>query len=405
MKYFKNTELAKVYSVSEKSVRNWVNAAEQGKLELSLHEERGKKYIANTSRNITVVEELVKKGKKYKNSRGYKIVKPKVDFYKLYNDKQIFDIISSIDIYREIPLQYCYFDGGAERWDQYVKHLMEGTTPNSLTSTIQLVDLNMPYLDTLLEGYTKVNVIDIGVGNGMPVRTILEHLKDKGLLKRYIGIDISKELLDITEKNVKTWFGNNFPFEGHVRDINYERFNDLLVSESLGDDNETTINLVLLLGGTLNNFRQPDHPLNTIHDSMGKKDLLVFTKKLDTIKSRRYFDFTAPGNLAFELVLHLLNIDSSYYTIEQYFDEQKMAREVSAKLTVAISIEFEINGLRKSLELNKNEHILLMRARHQSAFDAIQQFNTNGFDLLETMRSKDGDYFLITSRIKTNQEY
>lgn len=72
MKYFRNTELAKIYKVSEKSVRNWIEAAQSGKIELQLFEHNGKYFIANTSKNTTIIEKLVEKGKKFRNTRGHK---------------------------------------------------------------------------------------------------------------------------------------------------------------------------------------------------------------------------------------------------------------------------------------------------------------------------------------------
>lgn len=404
MKYFKNTELAKLYNVSEKSVRNWIQAALDGKLDLQLYEENSKAYIANISRNTAVIEELAQKGKKYKNSRGYKTLAPSDKFYKLYSPKQIVDIISNLDIHKEIPVQYSYFNSGAKRWDKYTQNLFVQDTPNSLTNTIQLLELSSDYIDTLIDGYDSVNVVDIGVGNGLPIRGVLEHLIDKGVLKRYIGIDISQELLNIAEKNINKWFGDKISVEGHVRDINYDRFDDLLIPESHGSNAESTINLVFFLGGTVSNLREPDRALSTIHDSMSKKDLLFFSKKLDTAKSRRYFEMTVQGNQEVDLVLKLLNIDESLYTLEQFFDERKMARELHARLNIALTIRFQLYGHERILELNKGDSILLWRARHQTTIETLEQFDKNGFDLLVASRSKDQEYLLCVSKIKIVSE-
>lgn len=403
MKYFKNTELAKLYNVSEKSVRNWIEASQASKLDLQLHEQNGKFYIANVTKNSVKIAELVKKGKKYKNTRGFKTVTPKEKFYSLYNQKQIFDIISNIDKYREIPIQYSYFNSGAERWNSYTQHLLDSNTPNSLTNTRELLSLNFDYIDDLLQGHSHVNIIDIGPGNALPVKEILEHFVSKGMLKRYIGIDISTDMLNIAESNIKAWFGDKVRFEGHVRDIVYERFDDLLAPESFSPEAETTANLVLFLGGTLSNLREPNQPLATIHDSLGKNDILMFSKKLDTMSSRRYFEIAAPGNLAIDLVPNLLNIDPSYYTIEQFFNEDKMARYVQAKLSVALAIEFQLNGQQRVIELNKGDSILLWRAVHQNFVGAIDQFDTTGFKLLQALRSKDQEYLLIVAQIKTGE--
>jgi uncharacterized SAM-dependent methyltransferase len=401
VKYFKNTELAKLYNVSEKSVRNWVHAASEGKLELQLFEEGGKLYIASSSKNSLMIEELALKGKKFKNTRGHKVVKPSPKFYELYSHKQIFDIISNIDVYREIPLQYCYFNGGAKHWDTYTKNLMKDGSHNPLTNTLELLDISLPYLDKVLEKHTRVNVIDIGVGNAFPIKGVLEHFLSNGKLGRYIGIDISNELLSIAEQNIKSWFGSSVKYEGYVKDFNYDRFDDLLLPDSFDEEDESVVNLIFFLGGTINNLREPSRVLATIHDSMGKNDLFLFSKKLDTEKSRRHFDVAAPGNLGLTLVLDFLNIDPEYYEIEQSFNTAQMAREAQARLKVSLRIEFELDGQRRTLELNKDESILLWRARHQTALQTIEQFDDNGFDLIQATKSEDQEYLLMTSRIKT----
>jgi len=401
VKYFKNTELAKLHNVSEKSVRNWIQAASEGKLDLQLYEQNGKSYIANISSNSLLLEELAAKGKKYKNTRGHKALVPSPKFYKLFSPKQIVDIISNLDIHREIPLQYSYFNSGAKRWDQYTRHLLAQNTQNSLTNTIQLLELSMDYIDTLIEGYDSVNVVDIGVGNALPVRKTLEHLLQKNVLKRYVGLDISQELLKIAEHNIAHWFDGKVQTEMYVRDVNYDRFDDLLIPESHGTSAESTVNLVFFLGGTINNFRDPGRVYSTIHDSMGKKDLLFFSKKLDTAKSRRYFEMAVRGNQELDLVLKVLNIDESMYTIEQFFDEYKMARQLQVRLNIALTITFNLYGQERTLELNKGDAILLWRARHQTTIETLCEFDKNNFDLLHATRSKDQEYLLSISRIKT----
>lgn len=400
MKYYKNTELARLYKVSEKAVRNWVEAAAAGRLDLRLHDENGKRYIANSAKNHEIVEDLVSRGRKYKNSRGHKVVEPSRRFYEIYNSKQIVDIITNLDVYRESPLQYSYFNSGAKRWDTYTRKLLKEDASNALSNTVGLLDTNMQYLDQLVEDYTAVNIVDIGVGNALPVRNIITHFRDRGLLKRYIGIDISPEMLAIAEKNIRKWVDGDVRVEMHTRDIVNDRFDDLLVADSFDEDHGSTINIVLFVGGTLPNFRQPSRTLSTIHDSLGKNDLLLYTKKLDNPKSRRFFDVSAPGNQEIDLVLGLLNIDKSLYSLEQFFDESKRAREVYAKLNVAVSIEFELDGHKKMVDLSKDDSILLWRAQHQHFVEIIDQFDRADFDLMQATRSKDKTYALTISRIK-----
>jgi uncharacterized SAM-dependent methyltransferase len=407
MNYFKNTELAKLYNVSEKTVRNWIQAATEGKLELHLYEKDGRQYIANTIRNTTLIETLVQNGKKYTNTRGYKVITPTPKFYKIFKQKEIFDIISNIDIYGEVPHRYSYFNGGASDWDLYVQKLSKESATNILSNTVELLDMSMPYVDRLLAKFSKINIIDIGPGNCFPVRDLLKHYADNGKLNRYIGIDISQDMLDIAEKNIREWFGSKVTFEGYARDVNYDRFEDLLVSDSFGKDSSIA-NIVLFLGSTIANFREPGQSLHMIHESMGKNDLLVFSRSLDTENVRRYFDFaTGPENIAAlssqeSFVLDLLNIDKSLYEVEQYFDEKEMARRIQVRLKVALSIEFQLSGQTRVISFNKGDTILLWQHKHQNLLDIIQQFDEGGFNLLGARKSTDEESMLAISKIKTS---
>jgi uncharacterized SAM-dependent methyltransferase len=403
LKYYKNTELARLYNISEKSVRNWILAAEDGKLDLQLYHEGNRTYIANISQNTELIKELVQKGKKYRNSRGFKVITPSPEFYNLYTQKQIFDIVTCMDIYRELPLQYSYVDGAAHYWDMYTEKLFTELGTNGLTSTIRLLGLSTEYLDTLLEGYEKVNIVDIGVGNCLPVKDLLKYFLDGNRLNRYIGIDISKDMLKIAERNIGEWFNGRIKFEGHVRDINYDRFDDLLLADSFNNGAGKTLNLILFVGGTIANLRDPNRALATIHDSMGKQDIFILTRKLDTEASRRYFDFTVtPKDISRDFrdfILGLLNIKDSYYTIDQFFDEATMTRKRQARLKVALTIKFQLDGKERAIELNKDESLLVWQASHQSALQLINQLDQNNLDLLQATKLK-GQQALFISRIK-----
>jgi uncharacterized SAM-dependent methyltransferase len=408
VKYFKNTELAKLYNVSEKSVRNWIEAAQTGKLDLQLHEEKGKFFVANISKNTKLIEALVTKGKKYRNTRGHKTIKPTNEFYELYAPRQISDIITNIDIYREIPYQYNYFGTGAEHWDRYAQRLVSENIPSNLTSTIHLLEKNASYLDEVLQGYKRVNVIDVGVGNALPAIPLLTRLHKQGILGRYIAVDISQDMLDIAEKNVRAQFGDQIRFESHMLDMMYDRFDDLLTADSFGDEGPFTINLVLLFGGTIYNLREPGRALQTINDSMGVNDLLLSDEKLDSASSRRYFDFSSlsagqANTFRGKAMLDQLNIHESFYTLEQFFDPTIMARQARIRLNVALSIEFEIEDKKRTLDLNKDETILLWRSWHQDVPQTLELFDNNNFDLLLATRSLNQEFLFTVSKIKTRR--
>lgn len=410
MQYYKNTELAKLYNVSEKSIRNWIEATQEGKLELTLVEESGHAFIANITKNITIINDLVDKGKKFRNSRGFKVIKPSREFFEMYDAAQVYDMISGIDTYKEIPHKYSYFDGGAEHWDKYTHKLVAESEPNLLTNSIDLLHLSMPYLDQLIADFDNINIIDVGVGNGLPVRNLVSHLIDQNKLGRYIALDVSQDMLEIAKHNFALWFGDKVQFEGYVCDFSHHRFRDLYLPEIFAEDEKTTLNLHLFLGGTIANLRKPERTLTTIHDSMSKDDILISTMKLDTPATRRYFDFSAGSDApALDLqeknILNLLNIDESFYTVEQRFDEKLFERRIQVRFNVALCIEFKIGDRTKTLEINKDDAILLWRSKHRNLLQMLQLFDENDFDTMQTIRSKNLECLLIVSKNKVNQQY
>jgi uncharacterized SAM-dependent methyltransferase len=406
MLYFKHSELVDKYHVSLKTVHNWIDAVKQGKLELVLVERGSRTYIANNPGNIATLSRMADQGKKYRNARFNNVVTPKPEFYDIYSRRQILDIISNLDIHREIPSQYNYMDGGANNWDNWVKRLDKEGAPNYLNNTIELVRSNLSTVDHLVGDRTHVNIIDIGVGNAYPVKDLLAHLLDKGILHRYIAIDISRTMLDIAEQNIKEWFDGKVNFEGHVRDISHERFDDLVVDDMLAKESHQTVNLVLLLGGTPVNFRSIPDVLKIVYGSMEEDDLLVYTGNPDTEKARRYFDFH-PKEGSNDLspidrfILDLLNIDASLYEVEMGYDERKKMRFVRIRLNAALTIKFKFENSERSVNLEKGETILLLRIWHMTALEIIGKFENAGFVLLHSNMTKDRERLLTISGVDT----
>lgn len=408
MQYFKHPDLADKYHVSLKTVHNWIDAAKQGKVALRLHKTKSRTYIADTPENNLVLNQLAEKGKKYRNSLHHKTASPTPEFYDLYSRKQILDIISNLNIHKEIPRQYNYFDQGAVNWEIYAKHMWEEKASNTLKSTVKLLEANFGAIESLLGGYSRVNVIDIGIGNAMPIKDFLTRLLDKGILHRYIAIDISEEMLHIAERNIKEWFGDKIKFEGHVRDITFERFDDLLVDDMLDENADKTINLALLLGATPMNFQAPYDLLKVIYSSMGHDDLLIYTGKADSEANRRSFGVnTDPDASAlsskYSFIFDLLNIDESIYDVEMGFNSEKRVRYIRVRLKVDLTINFKFENGKRNIKLDKGDTILLWRAWHQTALEIITEFEKTGFTLLQASVTNNRQYFLSISGVEAKE--
>lgn len=408
MLYFKHNELAEKYRVSLKTVHNWIDTAKRGKVNLKLYKTSNRTYIADTAENTLVLQKLATKGKKFRNTLHHKTIRPNPNFYEIYNHRHILDIITNLSVHREIPREYNYFEEGAVNWDKWLRHLAAEEASNILKGTVELISINTEALDRLLEGAKKVNVIDLGVGNAHPVKELLHHLIEKQLLHRYIGIDISTAMLSIAERNVKEWFGDKINFEGHVRDISYDHFDDLLVDDMVGKDAEETINLVLLLGMTPSNIRSFTDAFKAAYSSMNSNDLLLYVTKPDTEASRQYLDFNpVPGESKLspnhKYVLDLMNIDESFYDVEMGFDVKQRMRYVRVRLKTAITIDFSYGQIDRAVSFEKGDTILLLRVWHLTAIENIAELEKIGLKSLQFSLTKDQQYLLTISGVEVNK--
>ncbi|MFJ9629000.1 L-histidine N(alpha)-methyltransferase [Streptomyces sp. NPDC101175] len=401
--YFSNRELSYTYHVSVATVYNWIESAKNGKLDLELYKHNGRSYVRKTASNIATLDRLVKERKKYRNRKTVKEITPRDEFFDVYSEGQRYDVVVNLEKYREVDCELNYFDSGADNWDKYVKRLATEDSSN-ITETLKLLGMSTEFLDELTRDYDKVNIVDIGVGNAMPVRGLIEHFLESEKLGRYMGLDISREMLDIAKRNIKEWFGGSVQFEDYILDIKRERFGQLLAEDYLKE--ERVANIVLFLGGTSNNFRNPDEAFRTISESLRKDDIFIYTSKLDTDNTRSSIDFSA-GDTSNTLmdpivrfVFDLLNIDEKLYEVEKGYDEELKQRYLRIRLTSAVTMNFEFDPGKQVLEFDKGDRILFWRAWHMTPKDVYERLENNGFYMLNANQTPDRQYVLTISQIR-----
>jgi len=400
MKYYKHSQLVKEYNVSDRTVRNWVEASLQGKVDLKLFEQKGRYYVADSVANQSVLEGLAEQGKKYRNSRSTKSVDVSPQFYRTFTPFQQRDIINGLEKERELSWHYSYFGGAADYWNDYLMELHSAGKGNLITNTIDTIKLNFSYLESLIEQYDHVNLINICTGNNIAIHDLVSRIKASGKLRRLIGVDISGDMLDIAEKNIERWFGDSVSMERRVQDI---RNQPIDISENDGVvDAPNTLNIFLMVAGPLKNFRQPSRVLKTINQSMGKDDLLITTTKRDTPETRAFFDFNVKGDSDpldhSGFLARLLNIDKSFYDVALGHDEEKRYKSITLK--VNLSINFQEGNSHHTVSMEKGESILIWKADQFSDEKLVELLNTSGFDCLLTSQSLDQQLLLTLSRPK-----
>ncbi|SRR6266498_3931392 len=403
--YFKNTELAARYNISESTVRNWVKAVKAGKLQLDLAEDGKRSYVAKSISNMPIIEELVGKNRKYRNSLAAKTVTASPELFKVYNEIQVYDIVRNLELHHEIPLQYGYFNKGAKYWDEYIKGQMQIDAPSILRETINLLADNLGYIDQRLMSYRKVNVIDIGTGNAFPVKQLLAHLLAKDKLRRYIALDFSKEILEISKKHLVEWFGGTFPFEGYQLDITHERFSTLLAEDYLRHADDT-VNLILFLGATPINFRNIHDAFRTVCESMNIRDTLIYTDRLElTDKPPEWIEFGIKQSKIWvtkllRLVFDLLNVEESFYEIEVGFDTLNRQRYARTRFKIAVKVTFNFSSGPHTIAFEKGDTITLWRAWQYTPQRLHELLQDSGFYLLHSSQTADRGYILTIAEVQ-----
>lgn len=406
MLYFKNVELAEKYHVSLGTIRNWIEAAETGKLALSLHNTDTRAYIANITSNLELMKKLAANGKKYKNTKSRKVIIPTVEFYDFFSRDQVYEIVRDIEVHREIDRKYYYFGTGANIWKQYIDRMADEKSSSNLTMTWRTLEQNQSYIDSLLCDFKTINLVDIGAGESSPVKNLLKHFVDQKKLGRYIALDISNDMLALSEQNIKKWFNGKIHFEKHQLDIESQKFSKYLLEDYAKTEKSSTSNLIVFFGGTLGNLRKREVALQVIQGSMGANDLFIHAQKLDTKTSRTHFDLAPEPGKAVEgyaEVLGHLNIDPAMYELEFGYDERRKERYSRIRLKVSVQIRFEFEKGSREVDLDKGETINLWRARHDSTLDVLTLLDRNGFMPLLINQTLDGSYLLTISKLKPSE--
>ncbi|MCD5351348.1 L-histidine N(alpha)-methyltransferase [Kineosporia mesophila] len=334
---------------------------------------------------------------------------PDANFYELYDESEVLDIASSLDLYRTIPLQYGYFGGGAQHWSDYVQRMADQDLPNTLVRTQQLLDINFAFLQELIAPHGRINIVDIGPGDCSPVKGLLARLQEEELLGRYIALDTSRAMREIAAKNIHTWFGGAIGFEGHRIDMTRESFRHVIRSQAVVGE-QHRINVALLLGGTLYNFREPEAVLTKIRQSLSPGDLLVHVVKIDSPRTRQFFDFNtvaemnAPLSRDHRLVLESLGISPDLYDLENGYDPADRRRYIRVRLRESVELFFTTGVGDRVVSLAVGEPIHLWHYWHHDQLQVREQLVRGGFYPLLLCEYPDHDYLLCICRVEAGRE-
>lgn len=233
----------------------------------------------------------------------------------------------------------------------------------------------------------KINLIDLGCGDGKKAVIFLKKMKSKGSKDarvRYCPVDISgymveKALTKINEADVE----EIVKFQWNISD--FENIENIASILRYGDFRK---NLILLLGNTLGNF-EINELLYEIRSSMVDGDVLIIGNGLDNRNPRdilKAYDNTNLDNLLIKTVLQL-GIPKENLRYGVRFANSRV------EMYYTILKDQKINFLNREVSFNKGDQILVAISYKYSPED-FRAFLKMYFSKSEISISKDKSYAL-----------
>lgn len=301
----------------------------------------------------------------------------------MFTKRQEAELITSIQGRGEIPLKFNYLGEGALRWEAIAKKRSKGGI-NSIETSL----LNKK-IKQILESFDnqKINVIDIGCGDGSPCYPILDELRESNKKFRYVALDISPEMTKIAIKNIST----KYSCETREVVLDFELGNFADITYDLKE--QDCSNLLCFLGSTIGNFSDQNRILTNLRDSMGSDDfLLVGVETTNFAKISKII----PHYLGKEVeglvytVANNIGIDRKKSKYSVNWNEQKSQIEAWANLVKDCKIQ--IGNSKFSLE--KDEKILLARSVKFNEWTFTKILSDIGFRTEFLTTTKDRGYLL-----------
>ncbi len=326
-----------------------------------------------------------------------KVIEVPDEFYKIFNEDEIVEIINDLRFKRQIKLKYNYYSDGAQGWSDFYFE-------SPITKIIN--DLKLLILDNLLyfvSSSNLLNIIDVGPGNGYPVKEWLERLHKTEILNKYVAVDISSDINDLVEKNVKSWFPN-IRFAKYRADIEQMDIAKVLIESKMHEElhPRNISNIVLLLGNTFCNFNDRIEVLKNFVRSMDINDLLVFsyTNDIDSNKIVHNYIASKTSHRHVGWIAKMLDLNYGDKYITTTYDSKINARVKFLTLNKDYIINFKIFNQTVPVKLRKGETINLWKHHLISEELLKKQFDEVGLELVFKQYDHKKSVAIVACRIK-----
>ncbi|MDE1847864.1 MAG: L-histidine N(alpha)-methyltransferase [Candidatus Micrarchaeota archaeon] len=298
------------------------------------------------------------------------------------NRRQEAELLTSLGTMGEIPLKFAYLAEGATNWDRV------GSKGDISIIQRKLIISRITQFINVLPKDSRINVVDIGCGNGAPAIMIMEELKRKGFGFAYVPLDVSRAMLDLAGERVRSKIGglkvNKIEF-----DFEHGNFSDRIYDLT----GEGEINLLLFLGNTLGNQSDRNRVLTNFKESMSSKDFLIVANELTnvarTARIVAHYNNKDVSDLVY-LTAARIGIGRADTVYDVSWNERLY--QVEMCMVLKKNMEIKIGSGRVSLE--KGERILLARSKKFTEWAFTKLLSKAGFRTVLFASNEDDSYVL-----------
>lgn len=329
---------------------------------------------------------------------------PSSEFYSIFSQEEVLGIIHALEVRREIPLKYSYKGRGAKIWDDFYLKYIIPTWYRSSNVEIDLLNENFKYFNDNIKHGEKVNIVDVGAGNSYPVKKFIQRLNKLGKVNKYIALDISEELLNLSKNNFKKWFPL-LEFISSTIDIENSCVpKELFINEAVIGINNTA-KIFFHLGVTIGNHQNRDEVLKNFRDSMGKNDFLVFTNETG---SNSKWDGNVRGGCKYHVeeiygwVKSKIGIKSEDCELVRKYDLKTDSVVANMKLRHNYTINFCQMGIDKKIEIFEGEEITIWRHHKYEIPKLLQELERSGLQLLHYSTDKYKSHIMVICKVASN---
>jgi transposase len=383
MGFFKNSQIAKLFKVSNTTVTNWIEAAEKGLVNLELTTVGTRKVVIDSLQNRELLQMLKNKGKKHVGKSNRKYVKPDLAIYKIFNDSQLSEIFTGIQSRNTIPYKYSFFNKGASLWDKNYnyKKTTEFNEYNTAMDAHNLIEENLDRIFLSFEKFKDINfhinLIDIGSGNGEPAIQFIEKLLAKEIQVRYIPVDFSQDLLDIASKKISQKFPS-VAIIPHLTDLENSNISKILLENKSKND----INFVMMLG-ILGNYKGDPAFLRRIRNALSENDHLILGCQILSenipLQPSSINSFHTERT---EWIANSLGLKNFYYTDNIIkVKPQKLYEYRTIKITNDVTITVKINNKEHTINLAENDNLLVYEFSYLTEIKIIEMAMNEDFSI------------------------